>query len=150
MTIQNGKLLYTPTAGYTGDAEIVYTVNDRTDGSGLTDTATVYVTVVDFVPSDVSGYVYFDADDDGIKDPGEWGIGGVLVTLTGTNIQGNPVNLVGVDRRGRACTSSPTCCPANTGTKYTLTEFHPAALVDGKDTAGDQGAEMSANDQMKI
>jgi hypothetical protein len=40
--------------------------------------------------------------------------------------------------------------PSNTGTKYTLTEFHPAALVDGKDTAGDQGAEMSANDQMKI
>ena len=94
VTIQNGKLLYTPTPGYKGNAEIVYTVNDRANGSGLTDTATVYVTVVDFVPSDVSGYVYFDADDDGIKDPGEWGIGGVRVTLTGTNIQGSPVNLV--------------------------------------------------------
>ena len=42
------------------------------------------------------------------------------------------------------------CCPANNGTMYTLTELHPASLVDGKDTAGDQGAEMSANDQMRI
>jgi hypothetical protein len=148
-TFQNGRLLYTPTPGYTGDAEIVYTVNDRTDGSGLTDTATVYVTVVDFVASNVSGYVYFDADDDGIKDPGEWGIGGVTISLTGTNIQGDAVNLMTwTDADGMYQFSN--VLPSNTGTKYTLTEFHPAALVDGKDTAGDQGAEMSANDQMKI
>jgi hypothetical protein len=149
VTVQNGKLLYTPTPGYTGDAEIVYTVNDRVDGSGLTDTATVYVTVVDFVPSNVSGYVYFDADDDGIKDPGEWGVGGVMITLVGTNIQGDPVNLVTWTDEGGMYQFS-NVLPCNTGTKYTLTESHPAALVDGKDTAGDQGAEMSANDQMKI
>jgi hypothetical protein len=147
--IENGKLLYTPTAGYTGDAEIVYTVNDRADGSGLEDTATVYVTVVDFVPSDVSGYVYFDADNDGIKDPGEWGIGGVLITLTGVNIQGNPESRSALtDETGMY--EFTDLMPSNTETKYTLTEFHPAALVDGKDTAGDQGAEMSANDQMRI
>ena len=149
VTVQNGKLLYTPTAGYTGNAEIVYTVNDRADGSGLTDTATVYLTVVDFVPSDVSGYVYFDADDDGAKDPGEWGIGAVMMQLSGTNIQGDAVSMTAwTDQNGWYKFND--VLPSAAGTKYTLNQVQPAALVDGKDTAGDQGADMSANDQMKI
>jgi len=149
VTVQNGKLLYTPAAGYTGDAEIVYTVNDRADGSGLTDTATVYVSVVDFVPSDVSGYVYFDADDDGVKDAGEWGIGAVMIQLSGTDIRGGSVNLTAwTDETGWYKFND--VLPSAAGAKYTLSQVQPTALVDGKDTAGDQGAEMSANDQMKI
>jgi hypothetical protein len=149
VTIQNGKLLYTPTPGYKGNAEIVYTVNDRADGSGLTDTATVYVTVVDFVPSDVSGYVYFDADDDGIKDNGEWGIGGVQVTLAGTNIQGSPVNLrAWTDELGMYKFND--VMPSQTNTQYTLSQQQPASLVDGQDTIGDQGGTMAANDQMRV
>ncbi len=124
VTIQNGKLLYTPTPGYKGNAEIVYTVNDRADFSGLTDTATVYINVVDYVPSDVSGYVYFDADDDGKKDVGEWGIGGVMVTLTGTSVQG-AINLTAwTDETGMYKFTGVLPC-LNESTKYTLTEFQP-------------------------
>ncbi len=150
VTIQNGNLLlYSPTAGYTGNAEIVYTVNDRIDGSGLTDTATVYITVVDFVASDISGYVYFDADDDGVKDPGEWGIGGVPLTLTGTDIQGVAVNLAAwTDSAGYYKFSQ--VLPSQAGTMYTLSEQQPLSLVDGQDTIGDQGGTMPANDQIRV
>jgi hypothetical protein len=149
VTIQNGTLLYTPTPGFTGNAEIVYTINDRPNGSGLTDTATVYLVVVDFVPSDVSGYVYFDADDDGVKDPGEWGIGGVRMTLMGTDVQGNPVNLSAwTDATGRYLFDD--VMPSQEGTSYALTQYQPAAFLDGKDTVGDQGGTMLANDQMGV
>ena len=38
--------------------------------------------------AELSGFVWHDADNDGVKDAGEAGIGGVDVTLTGTNDQG--------------------------------------------------------------
>jgi hypothetical protein len=150
VVIQNGNLLaYTPTPGFTGNVEIVYTINDRPDGSGLTATATVYLVVVDFVPSDVSGYVYFDADNDGVKDAGEWGIGGVRLTLTGTNVEGNFVNLAAwTDATGLYKFSN--VLPSQTGTAYTLSQHQPAAFIDGKDTLGDQGGTMLANDQMRL
>ena len=150
VTIQNGNLLlYTPTPGFTGDVEIVYTINDRPNGSGLTDTATVYLVVVDFVPSDVSGYVYFDADDDGVMDPGEWGVGGVRMSLMGTDVQGNPVNLSAwTDATGKYLFGD--VMPSQEGTSYALTQYQPAAFLDGKDTVGDQGGTMLANDQMGV
>ena len=149
VTIQGGQLLYTPTPGYVGNAEIVYTINDRADGSGLTDTATVYITVVDFVPSDVSGYVYFDFNNDGIKNPGEWGIGGVRMTLGGTDVQGNPVNLAAwTDETGFYKFSN--VMPCQTGTTYLLSQQQPASMIDGKETLGDQGGTMAGNDQMRI
>jgi len=150
VTIQSGnRLLFTPTPGFTGNVEIVYTINDRPDGSGLTDTATVYVVVVDFVPSDVSGYVYFDADNDGVKDPGEWGIGGVRMSLMGTDVQGNPVNLSAwTDATGWYKFSN--VMPSQAGTVYALSQHQPIAFIDGRDTIGDQGGTMAANDQMSI
>lgn len=161
VTVQNGKLLYTPTAGYTGPAEIVYTVNDRAGGAGLTDTATVYLVVVDFVPSDISGYVFFDFDGDGIKDPGEWGIGGVQLTLTGRDIQGNwlggspDVGLSAwTDETGWYVFRGVLPClqnvPGQADTVYTLTQRQPASLVDGTDTIGDQGGTLVGNDQVNI
>ena len=106
----DGKTVsYAHTSANIGADSFTYTISD---GRGGTATATVFVQVVDYVPSDVSGYVYFDADNDGKKDAGEWGIGGVRITLTGTDIQGKSGQS---RRRGptkRAGTCSTTCCPA--------------------------------------
>ena len=43
--------------------------------------------------SSISGAVYCDDNNDGIRQAGEVGLGGVTVTLTGTNDIGQPVNL---------------------------------------------------------
>jgi hypothetical protein len=47
-------------------------------------------------PGSISGYVYFDANQDGTFNPGEVGLGGVTVTLTGTDSQNNPINMTAV------------------------------------------------------
>ena len=46
----------------------------------------------ELAPAKLSGYVYVDADNDGVKDGGEAAIAGVTVTLTGTDDLGNPVS----------------------------------------------------------
>lgn len=147
-TVQNGKLYYTPANGYTGDAEIVYTLNDRADGTGLTDTATVYLTVVDYVPSDVSGHVYFDFDNDGKMDPEDLGIGGVRVTLTGWNIQGTyEERTAWTDETGEYTFED--VVPSQVGSKFTLAQQQPLGMVDGKDTPGEASV-WKANDQFEI
>ena len=79
----------------------------------------------------ISGSVYVDANNDGIFQASEQGIAGVTVTLTGTNDNGTPVNMV-------------TTTTANGGysfsnlfgslTGYTITETQPANYFDGKTT----------------
>ncbi len=44
-------------------------------------------------PAKVGDFVWLDADEDGIQDPGEVGINGVTVKITGTSVYGNTVNL---------------------------------------------------------
>ena len=44
-----------------------------------------------YEPASIGNFVWEDLDADGVQDLGEPGLGGVLVTLTGTDGQGNPV-----------------------------------------------------------
>ena len=89
----------------------------------------------------ISGFVYLDANNDGVKDPGETGVGGVTVTLSGMTASNVDV-----------CTT--TTCTATTasdgsysfiyvrnanGSGYTVTETQPVNYLDGKETAGTQG-----------
>lgn len=46
-----------------------------------------------YIPTSIGNFVWNDQDGDGVQDSGEPGIGGVTVTLTGTDGQGNPVSL---------------------------------------------------------
>jgi len=86
-------------------------------------------------PAKISGYVYCDDDNDGVRDAGEVGLPGVTVRLTGTNDLGQSV-------------STTTTTDSNgfyqfTGLRpgtYTVTELtQPADKLDGKDTAGSTG-----------
>jgi len=76
----DGTFTYTPNAGFHGaDDTFTYRV---TDSYGHTATAVVTVTVVTPAMAEVRGYVWGDADGDGVNDVGaEFGVYGVTVQL---------------------------------------------------------------------
>ncbi len=89
----------------------------------------------------ISGSVYIDADDDGIRDPNESGISGTTITLIGTDANGNPIRRTTItDSNGNyAFTDLPI------GT-YTVVETQPLNHGDGRDTIGSAGGTL-INDQ---
>ncbi len=104
------------------------------------------------ISSSLSGRVYIDNNDNGIIDGSEIGIAGVTVTLSGTTNGGQNIctYLTGL--------IPPASCAATTladgsytfsnlpaGT-YTLSETHPSAYLDGRETAGTSGGNISTND----
>lgn len=85
----------------------------------------------------LSGAVYVDKNGNAAQDPGEPGIPNVAITLSGTDVNGNPVNeTVTTDANGDF---TFTDIPAGNGSGYTLTETHPVGWIDGLDTAGTAG-----------
>ena len=91
-------------------------------------------------PANLSGFVYIDANDNGIKEAGELGIPGAVVTLTGTDDIG-PLNItVTTNAAGRY--EFPNLRPG----LYAIAETQPAGFNDGKDTIGTPGG-TSDNDR---
>jgi hypothetical protein len=88
-------------------------------------------------PAQLSGFVYVDDDDDGVKDPGEAPIPGVLITLTSGTI--TLTTATGADG-----SYSFTNLPPD---RYTVTEIQPSGFLDGKDTAGSLGGTVT-NDRI--
>jgi uncharacterized repeat protein (TIGR01451 family) len=90
----------------------------------------------------LSGYVYLDANNNGVKDLGENGLPGVQITLSGTNDLGNPVS--------QTVTTDPSGFYQFTNLRpgtYSVTEAPPANYLDGKDAVGSLGGVLG-NDQM--
>jgi large repetitive protein len=154
VSLANGVIRYTaptsfPSTGLaTGTDTFTYTIDD---GSGLTSQATVTVNVVDFVPGSLSGFVYVDSDNDGVRDAGEEPFEGVTINLSGTNDFGSAVS--------RQTTTASDGSYSFTGLapgNYTITQTQPTGerngvpIVDGKDTVGSQGGTASANDQLTV
>ena len=84
--------------------------------------------------SSLSGYVYLDKDNDGVKETSEAGLSGVKVTLIGKDLAGNTVSKsTTTDSTGYYKFAS---LPAGT---YTITETQPTAYQDGKETQGTPG-----------
>ena len=82
----DGKITYTPAAGFTGAASFLYTV---LDSGGATSTGTVNVNVQEFVPSTIQGTIFADNDGDDMIDSNERRVGGITVTLTGQAANGS-------------------------------------------------------------
>jgi hypothetical protein len=96
-------------------------------------------------PASVSGFVYVDANNNGIKDPNEAPIPNVAVTLTGTDDQGNSVSLSTTS----AADGSYKFANLRPGT-YTIAEpTQPTNFQDGKDTIGSLGG-TAGNDQFIV
>ncbi len=99
-----------------------------------------YVDAGMFVPS-VAGTVYIDSNDNGQKDPGEWGIPGVYVRLLGTDDLGDPVDAwVRTDADGNFRFTH-----MRAG-QYELRQVHPEEFIDGKDTVGTLGTDIPESD----
>jgi uncharacterized surface anchored protein len=83
-------------------------------------------------PGGVSGFVYFDKNNNGIKQPGEPGIPGVPVELTGTNDEG-PIAPEFTTTDASGAYSFDNLRPGT----YAVTETEqPAGYKDGLDTRG--------------
>jgi hypothetical protein len=84
------------------------------------------------VPSrSVSGFVYVDADDDGVFESGESPIPGVTVTLTGTDIYNAPVALTTTTNA-----AGQYLFDGLEAGVYTVAETQPAGYDDGQETQG--------------
>ncbi len=92
------------------------------------------------LPSVVSGFVYLDHENNGVKDPGDPGIAGVVVTLTGTDDLGNAVNYT-TSTDGNGFYWFGTLRPGN----YLLTKQDPSGYLKGVDTTGSLGGSVAAN-----
>jgi hypothetical protein len=86
------------------------------------------------VPSSLSGYVYVDANNNGVFDSGETPVAGVTVTLTGTDYNSASVH----ETTTTGSTGEYEFGNLNPGT-YTITETPPSGYVAGKDTQGTPG-----------
>ncbi|MBN1255083.1 MAG: DUF11 domain-containing protein [Deltaproteobacteria bacterium] len=92
----------------------------------------------------LAGTVYNDINNNGIDEPAEPGIPNVTVTLTGTDINGNAVNLVTTTASDGSYSFDNLPMPNAAG--YTITETPPAGWIDGQDTVGTLGGSTAVND----
>jgi hypothetical protein len=93
-----------------------------------------------YTPAKISGYVYQDIGNDGVRNS-EPGIAGVNLQLSGTDGAGNSVTVT--------TTTSTSGYYEFVGLRpgtYTIRETQPVGYVDGKDTAGSPGGGSAGND----
>ncbi len=94
---------------------------------------------------DPQGYVYIDANSNGVRDPGEFGIGGVSITLTGVgpDVFGNAVNPQTAFSDANGFYQFANLAPGH----FTITETQPAGFQDGQEQNSAPPASLVNNDQ---
>lgn len=91
--------------------------------------------------STLSGVVYVDANNNGVRDTGEVGVPGVQITLRRTDTTGTADQVILTGNDG-------TYSFANVGPgTYSIIESQPGAFLDGTDAVGSQGGTL-ANDSI--
>ncbi len=95
------------------------------------------------LPGSLSGFVYRDTNNDGIRQlgQGETGIMPTTVVLTGT-VNGNAITPQTLTTDANGFYQFTALLPGT----YTVTETQPAGFLDGKDTAGSTGGSNAVND----
>jgi large repetitive protein len=92
----------------------------------------------------LSGTVFADINNNGIKDTGDPGIAGVTVTLTGTDARGTILTPIQATTNAAGAYSFSNVLPGT----YQIAETQPAAYADGIDTVGTPtGGTNAVNDQ---
>lgn len=117
------------------------TVSSTTGEINLGNNTATAVTDVDPLTSSIAGSVYIDANNDGIRDPGEQGIAGVQITLNGTDALGNTINRTDLtDADGNYLFDNLAA-----GT-YAVSQTQPAGFIDGQETVGTGATAIPADD----
>ncbi|KQV96907.1 SdrD B-like domain-containing protein [Rhizobacter sp. Root1221] len=93
----------------------------------------------------IAGRVYHDADYSGVAAPGEAGLAGVAIDLTGTDLFGNPVALSATTA---AATGDYTFANLLPGTYAVAEPVQPAGYADGAERAGTAGGSTAVNDRV--
>jgi len=91
-------------------------------------------------PASIAGVVYLDANDDGTRQTTELGLGGVVVTMTGTDDRG-----VAVSTTATSATDGLYAFANLRPGTYAVTEAPPSADYDGAVTAGSSGGTVGAH-----
>jgi uncharacterized repeat protein (TIGR01451 family) len=132
---QTSVLVRTPiTDDALNEAAETFTLT-ATRTAGITTNASASGTgTIDDLDNSLGGFVYVDANNNGVFDPGETPIAGANVTLTGTDDLGAPVSLSQVTD-GAGAYNFVSLRPGT----YTLTETQPGGYLDGKDVVGSLG-----------
>jgi len=129
-TQPNGYFSTGSTAGSGGTVESVDAITDITLLGGENSTGHKFG---EALPGQLSGHVYHDADNDGNKDAGETGIGGVIIRID--TVGGGPSYQTTTAADGSWSISG--LDPTKT---YTVTEVQPGGnWLDGKDAVGSLG-----------
>lgn len=152
--VQNGVVIATTTTGPDGTYSFVdlpagdYTVREvQPDGYGSSSPNEVSVNLtpgqtqtVDFADtvSSIAGHVFVDSNNDGVRQPGEAPIAGVLVTLTGTDAAGGAVT-----RTATTNASGEWVIDDLLAGTYVIVETQPANYSDGLDSAGSAGGDVA-------
>jgi hypothetical protein len=92
-------------------------------------------------PASFCGFVFADGDNDGAMDPGETGIAGVQINLSGTDSFDLAVN-----SSTTTGSSGAYCFDRLAPGRYTVSEVQPPAFFDGRDSQGTPGTGTTAND----
>ena len=93
------------------------------------------------LPGSISGYVFVDANDNGARDAGEAGIGGVTIQLLDAG--GNQTGRTAITSTDAATLGYYVFNDVRPG-NWGLSEIQPAAYDDGKDQAGSAGGTVLA------
>ncbi|MHB0957288.1 MAG: Ig-like domain-containing protein [Pirellulaceae bacterium] len=131
------RVQYTPLAGFTGTDTFTYTVQDP---GGATAVATATVTVLNYIPSKLSGYAYIDVNNNGLKESTETPLGGVVMTLKGTDLTGATVN----QQKTTDALGFYQFIDLAPG-QYVMTQVQPKFLIDGIDSGGTLGISSGAD-----
>lgn len=146
VVLDGQTIRYTPPPDYLGPDVITYFVQDNGKTNGVDDfketEAHLNLNVIDFIPSPISGYVYLDVNNNGVKDPQERGVGGVRIDLIDTSTN-TVLETQRTDFRGfyQFTIFQP-------GT-YRIVEHSPRLIMDGRDTIGSFGG-TAGNDEFTI
>lgn len=87
------------------------------------------------LPATLSGYVYHDRNDNGLKESGEVGISGVSVQVQHLPTSGPAPTPIVVQTDSNGFWTATGLQPGN----YRVTEVHPTNWIDGKDAPGNAG-----------
>jgi uncharacterized repeat protein (TIGR01451 family) len=118
------------------------TVSTTTSEISLANNTANASTNVDPMTASIAGSVYIDLNNNGVRNTGENGIAGVLLTLTGNDSLGNAVN-----RTATTNANGDYLFASLAAGTYSVRETQPAGIFDGIDSLG-IGAQATVGDDV--